>query len=51
VTLLLLLQVVFYAVHWGGCIFYYIAKQSGFTNSTWVGAASDWIGESGPWER
>ena len=44
------MQVVFYQVHWAGCMFYYIAKQSGFTNSTWVGASQSWVASNGqPW--
>jgi len=27
-------------VHWAACVFYYIAKQHGFDQSSWVGAAS-----------
>ena len=32
------LQVMFYCNHWSACIFYFIARQQGFTDSTWVGA-------------
>lgn len=41
---LVLLQLCFYTVHLGACGFYYIAKQNGFSATSWVGANSDWIG-------
>eukprot|EP00878_Enallax_costatus_P040712 GHUV01047065.1.p1 GENE.GHUV01047065.1~~GHUV01047065.1.p1 ORF type:complete len:324 (+),score=64.85 GHUV01047065.1:636-1607(+) len=41
----------FFVVHWAACAFYYIAKQSGFAETSWVGAASDWIGASSAVER
>ena len=34
------LYVVQYALlvaHWAACIFYFIARQNNFTNTTWVG--------------
>jgi hypothetical protein len=31
------LQIVFFVVHWAACVFYYIAKQHGFGESSWVG--------------
>jgi hypothetical protein len=32
-------QIVFFVVHWAACLFYYIAKQHGFDQSSWVGEA------------
>ena len=37
------LQVMFYCNHWSACIFYFIARQQGFTDSTWVGANANLV--------
>eukprot|EP00775_Hariotina_reticulata_P006152 gene6152-6389_t len=44
----------FYVVHWGACGFYYIAKQSGFDESSWVGAslsAFPVMGTGSAWDK
>ena len=33
----------FYCNHWSACIFYFIARQQGFTDSTWVGANANLV--------
>lgn len=38
------MQLCFFTVHWGACGFYYLAKQGGFSDMTWVGANMDWVG-------
>lgn len=45
------LQLCFFTVHWGACGFYYIAKQSGFTDMTWVGANMDWVGRGSAFDK
>ncbi|KAF8054945.1 AKT1 [Scenedesmus sp. PABB004] len=44
ITLVRNFALCFFVVHWAACIFWYIAKQSGFADTSWVGAARDWIG-------
>jgi len=34
-------QYAMYVVHWVACIFYFIARQEGFTSSSWLGAYPD----------
>jgi hypothetical protein len=43
VSFLGLLQITFYSVHWGACIFYYIARQYGFGPNTWVALNEDML--------
>eukprot|EP00891_Asterochloris_glomerata_P006788 jgi/Astpho2/6788/Aster-07232 len=43
VTLARNLSVMFYCNHWSACIFYFIARQQGFTDSTWVGANANLV--------
>ncbi|KAF6266101.1 hypothetical protein COO60DRAFT_1697459 [Scenedesmus sp. NREL 46B-D3] len=41
----------FFTVHWGACGFFYIAKQSGYTAQSWVGANMDWVGNGTSFDR
>jgi hypothetical protein len=41
----------FYAVHWSACMFYFIARQCGFSKRTWIGADTKLLQESNVWER
>jgi hypothetical protein len=45
------LQLCFFTVHWGACGFFYIAKQSGFTAQSWVGANMDWVGNGTSFDK
>jgi hypothetical protein len=40
----------FYLVHWFGCIFYFMARQGGFGPYTWVGQAPEMFYEKTPFE-
>ena len=42
------LQVMFYCNHWSACVFYFIARQRGFTEDTWVGSNAALVLDGNP---
>jgi hypothetical protein len=44
------LMLMFFLVHWFGCIFFFIARQENFMAGSWVGDAGEVLKGKGPFE-